>query len=66
MIIGISANLTKALIWDSGAFIGAFNVLNGPDSGVLVRPSFLFKTLNTTTKTIDIMKVVILAEENAA
>ena len=66
MIISISANLTKAQIWDSGAFIGEFNVLNGPDSATLVRPSAVFATLNTTSKQIDIIKSVILAEENAA
>ena len=65
MIIGISANLTKLQLWDSGAFIGEFNVLNGPDSATLVRPSAVFKTLNTTSKTINILKSVILAEENA-
>ena len=65
MIIGISANLTKCQIWDSGAFIGEYNVLNGPDSATLVRPSAVFKTLNTTSKTINLLKSVILAEENA-
>ena len=66
IIIGISANLTNVQIWDSGAFIGEFNVLNGPDSATLVRPSAVFKTLNKTSKQIDIIKSVILAEENAA
>ena len=65
MIIGIGANVTRAHIWDSGAFIGAFSATNGPDSGTLVRPSFLFKTLDTTSKTVDILKVAILSEENA-
>ncbi len=65
MIIGVSPNLTKCLIWDNGAFIGEYNVLNGPNSGTLVRFSAMFKTLNTTTKAIDIMKIAILSEENA-
>ena len=65
MIIGVGPNVSRAQIWDSGAFIGSYSALNGPDSGVLVRPSFLFKTLNTTTKQIDILKIAILAEENA-
>lgn len=66
MIIGIGANLTRVQIWDSGAFIGSFHVLNGPDSATLVRPSAVFATLNTTSKQIDILKSVILSEENAA
>jgi len=65
MIIGVSPNLTKVQVWDSGAFIGEFNVLNGPDSGTLVRFSALFKTLDTTERTIDILKTAFLAEENA-
>ena len=65
MIITVSPNLTKALIWDSGAFVGSYNVLNGPDSGTLVRPSAIFKTLTTTTRTINVLKSAILAEENA-
>ena len=65
MIIGVSANLTKVQIWDSGAFIGEFNVLNGPDSGTLVRFSALWKSLDAATKQVDLLKFVILAEENA-
>ena len=65
MIIGVSANLTKCQIWDSGAYIGEFNVLNGPDSGTLVRRSAIFKTLDTTSKQIDLLKSVVLTEENA-
>lgn len=65
MIIGVSPNLTKCQIWDSGAFIGEYNVLNGPDTAVLTRFSAMFKTLDTTSKTVDILKVAILSEENA-
>ena len=65
MIIGVSANLTKCQVWDSGAFVGEFAVANGPDAGTLVRRSAIFKTLDTTTKTIDLLKSVVLAEENA-
>lgn len=65
MIITVEPNLTKAQIWDSGAFIGSFNVLNGPDSGTLVRFSAIFKTLDTTSKTVDILKTAFLSEENA-
>lgn len=65
MIIGISANKSQCQIWDSGQFIGSFAVTNGPDSGTLVRRSALFKTLDTTERTIDILKSVVLAEENA-
>ncbi len=65
MIIGVGPNLTTALIWDSGAFVGQYSATNGPDAGTLVRPSLLFKTLDTTTKSIEFLKCVILAEENA-
>ena len=65
MIIGVTPNGTRAQIWDSGAFVGNFSASNGPDSATLVRFSAMFKTLDTTSKTIDILKVAILAEENA-
>ena len=65
MIIGVGANKTSVQIWDSNTFIGEFSVANGPDSAVLVRPSAIFKVLDTTTKSIDLLKSVILAEENA-
>ena len=65
MIVGISPNLVKAQLWDGGALIGEFSVANGPDSGTLVRPSFLWKSLDAATKQIDVLKFAILAEENA-
>lgn len=66
VIIGVSPNLTKAQIWENGAFVGEYNVLNGPDSGTLVRFSALWKSLDAATKQIDILKCVFLSEENAA
>ena len=65
MIVGISPNLVKAQVWENNAFIGEFNVTNGPDTAVLVRPSFLWKSLDAATKQIDVLKYVVLAEENA-
>lgn len=66
MIIMVGPNQTRAQIWDTGALVGSFSASNGPDAGTLVRFSAIFKTLNTTTKTVDILKAAILAEENAA
>ena len=65
MIIGVSPNLTKLQLWDSGVFQGEYNVLNGPDSGTLVRFSAIFKGLAASARQIDILKIAILAEENA-
>ncbi len=53
-IIGVRANMGYASIWDGSGYVGTFSVANGPDSGVLVRPYALFRTRNTSTKTIDI------------
>lgn len=65
VIVGIQPNLTFGWIWDSLGRIGVQQaVAQGPDSGVLVRPYALFRTRNTTTKQIDILKAVIMAEEN--
>lgn len=66
IILGVGPNLTRAQIWDNGAEVGSYFLNQGPDSAVLVRPSLIFKTLDTTTKAIDLMKLVILAEENAS
>lgn len=65
MIIGISPNSVKAQIWENGGLIGEYGVTNGPDSGTLVRPSLLFKSLDAATKQIDVLKWAILSEENA-
>ena len=55
-ILGIRANLGFAFLWDGDVLIAnqQWGVTNGPDSGVLVRPYALFRTRNTTSKTIDI------------
>ena len=65
VIVGVRANQTVCWLWDGGARIGVMQaVAQGPDSGVLVRPYAMFRTRNTTSKTIDLLKAVIVAEEN--
>lgn len=65
VIVGVEANLTRCWIWDSLAPMGIMqSVSQGPDSGVLVRPYALFRTRNTTTKTISLLKAVVVCEEN--
>lgn len=65
VIVGIQANLTFCWIWDNLGPIGVMHaVAQGPDTGVLVRPYALFRTRDITSKTIDILKAVIVAEEN--
>lgn len=65
VIVGVQANLTYCWIWDGGAPIGVqHGVAQGPDTAILVRPYALFRTRNTTSKQIDILKAVIVAEEN--
>ena len=66
VIVGVRPNLANCWIWDQGALVGnrAHAVAQGPDAGVLVMPYALFRTRNTTTKTISILKAVIVAEEN--
>ena len=64
MIVGVQPNLTNVWIWDSLAPMGIMQaVAQGPDSGVLVRPYAMFATRNTTSKTVDLLKAVIVAEE---
>lgn len=63
-LIGARDNLGYAAIWDGSGFVGRFSVANGPDGGVLVRPYALFRTRNTTNKTIDIRKVCVGWEQN--
>lgn len=55
-ILGVRDNIAFAYVWDGAGFAGRFSVSNGPDGGVLVRPYALFRTRNTTSKTIDIRK----------
>jgi len=65
VMVGIRPNLTFCWIWDSLAPMGIQqSVAQGPDSGVLVRPYMLFRTRNSTSKTIDLIKCLIMAEEN--
>lgn len=65
MVIGVGPNLTRIQIWENGGLVGSANVLNGPDSGTLVRFSGLWKSVDAAAKQIDLLKFVILAEENA-
>lgn len=65
VIVGVRPNLTYCWIWDSLAPMGIMqSVAQGPDTAVLVRPYALFRTRNTTSKQIDLLKAVIVAEEN--
>jgi hypothetical protein len=65
MIIGVGPNVTNAQIWQNGRLVDSLSVTNGPDSGTLVRFSGLWKSLDAGAKQIDLLKFVILAEENA-
>ncbi len=62
--IGIRDNLAYATIWDGDRRVGRFSVNDGPDGGTLVRPYALFRTRNTTPKTIIIYKVAVGCEQN--
>ena len=65
VFLGVEANKTRCWIWDSGAPVGVMReITNGPDSGVLVRPYIMMRTRNTTSKTINLLKAVVVAEEN--
>ena len=64
VIVGLSANKARCWIWDNLSPFGIMQeVTNGPDSGVLLLPYVQFRTRNTTSKTIDLLKIVIVAEE---
>jgi hypothetical protein len=65
MVVGIGPNASAAKIWDDGQLVADVHVLNGPDSGTLVQFSGLWKTVDAAAKQIDLLKFVILAEENA-
>ena len=54
VVIGVRPNLGYASIFDGTGYRGTFSVANGPDSGVLIRPYALFRTRNTTSKTVNI------------
>ncbi len=69
-IVGVRANRAFCWIWDSAARVGVMQAAeasgthNGPDANVLIRPYAMFRTRNTTSKTISLLKAVIVAEEN--
>ncbi len=66
VIIGLRPNFGFAAVWDGDGLVGnrRYTVTNAPDSGVLVRPYALFRTRNTTTKTIDISMIALGYERN--
>lgn len=64
-VISVSAATTYARLYDTGVEIGSAQVASGPDVSVLMGFYFLIKTLNTTTKTIDIDQIVLGCERNA-
>ena len=55
-ILGVRDNFGFCACWDGDGLIGnrRYSVAQGPDGGVLVRPYALFRTRNTTTKTVTI------------
>lgn len=63
-VIGVRPNLMYALLFDGEKQIGAFSAQNGPDSGVLIRPYALFRTRNTTSKTVNIRYMAYGFERN--
>ncbi len=65
MVIGVGPNVTNAKVWDNGQRVASLTVGNGPDSAVLTRFSALWKTVDAGAKSIDLLKFIILAEENA-
>ena len=66
--IGCRAGIGYLSLWQAGAPASnrQFSVASGPDVDVLMRPSLLFKTTDTTTKTIDIDYITLIAERNAS
>ena len=65
VIVGFRPNLSFCQIWDNLGPMGIMqSVAQGPDADVLVMPYMLFRTRNTTSKTINILKCVLVAEEN--
>lgn len=66
ILVGFEANRGFCQIIDDGVFVGEFTVAQGPDAAVLVRPSLIFKTLNSTSKVIDIDLIVLGSERNAS
>jgi len=66
-MVGVREGLTYVAHWNAGALVGnrIWAVASGPDAAILVRPSLVFRTRNTTSKTINIHSIVLAAEENA-
>lgn len=66
IMVGCRAGQGYMSLWQDGAPIGnrQWAVASGPDAGVLMRPSLVFKTTNTTTKQIDIDYITLIAERN--
>jgi len=64
VILQVYANLAQCQVWDDNTLVGQFGVTNGPDAAVLLNPYFMYRTRDTTSKTIDIYKIVIWHEEN--
>lgn len=64
LMIGLRPNLGFVKVWNGAGFVGEVSVSNAPDSGVLVRPYALFRTRNTTSKTINISRIFCCWEHN--
>lgn len=64
-LIGVKANKAFCSIFNDGSHVGRFSLASGPDGAVLMRPSLVFKTLNTTTKQIDVDLIVLGSERLA-
>lgn len=66
-LVGVRAGQTYVAHWNGRALVNntIYSVLSGPDVSVLMRPSMLFRTRNTTQKDIRINMVAIGAERNA-
>jgi len=66
-LVGVRIGQTFVAHWDGRALANntIYSVLSGPDTAVLVRPHLLFRTRNTTSKTINVHMIAIGAEENA-
>ena len=65
-ILGVRDNFGFCACWDGDGLVGnrRYSVAQGPDGGVMVRPYALFRTRNTTQKTIDIDLICIGWERN--
>ncbi len=63
-MIGAQDNRGYVAIWDGDGFVGRFDVAQGPDAAVLVRPYALFRTRDTNADTIDIRTFAVGWERN--